>query len=501
MADQSREDPFRLEFIGDLQPLRDAMISAGFVGGAVQATLTSSHSTEKKPDLVMLMRRTEEPNHYNTLFRLFVMECGTPESAVRSALPSCDVESLVAGGLLLRTAEGLRSSAKLLPYQRLYIASDFLAHQGEESLPTDLVLSVSNASMTLSALTVRRQVERALDVGCGGGILALLAASHAGHVVGTDINQRALGFARFNAKLNNITNTEWRSGSFFAPVEDELYDLVVSNPPFVVSPQSEFLFRDAGLGADKVSEFMVRKAPRMLREGGYACILINWCRPEQQEWAVRPTAWLEGNGCDSWLICCHDEDRLTYASTWLRETESDRPTRYAKLLDEWLDYYDRAGIDRICFGAVIMRRRSGRSNWLRCDEISTSQGTSDCGNHIERIFAAEDFLTSMASDEELLSQRLAAYPDVAFTQHLSLQDGAWNAVGLKIYVTRGLPFSGEADPLLFKLLGQLDGRKVMQDAVRQVAGELELDFGSLAPACLQIVKKLIRAGMLIPVAA
>ena len=500
MTDQSRDNPFRLELIGDLQPLRDAMISAGFAGGAVEATLGRRFHSEK-PDLVMLQRRTEAPNRYNTLFRLFIMGCGADESAVRSALPSCDIDSLVAGGLLLRKAEGLRSSAKLLPHQGLYIAGDFLAEHEEGSLPMDAVLSVNNSSITLSALTVRRQVDRALDVGCGGGILALLAASHAGHVVGTDINQRALSFAMFNAKLNNITNTEWRRGSFFAPVENELYDLVVSNPPFVVSPQSGLLFRDGGLGADLVSESMIRNAPRMLREGGYACILISWYRLEQQGWEVRPSAWLEENGCDSWLICCHDEDPLTYASTWLRETESDRPTRYAKLLDEWLDYYDRIGIGRLCFGAAIMRKQSGRSNWLRCDEIGSTQGTSACGDHIERIFAAEDFLMNLADDAELLAQRLAVHTDVAFAQRLSPRDGAWSGVSFNIHVTHGLPFSGEADPVLFRLLGQFDGRRLLQDAIRQVAGDLELDFDSLAPACLQIVKKLIRTGMLIPVAA
>ena len=62
----------------------------------------------------------------------------------------------------------------------------------------DHVAGVHGPSLTLSHLTVRRRVETALDLGTGSA-QALLAARHSGLVVATDLNQRALGFAAFNA--------------------------------------------------------------------------------------------------------------------------------------------------------------------------------------------------------------------------------------------------------------------------------------------------------------
>ena len=53
-------------------------------------------------------------------------------------------------------------------------------------------------------------IQRALDLGTGNGILALLCSTHAEHVVGTDINEHALELAQLNAALNGIENVEFR---------------------------------------------------------------------------------------------------------------------------------------------------------------------------------------------------------------------------------------------------------------------------------------------------
>ena len=102
----------------------------------------------------------------------------------------------------------------------------------------DFVPGVHRPSVTLAHLTVRRRVERALDVGTGNGVQAILAAAHAERVVATDINPRALAYAGLNASLNGCDNIEFRHGSFLDPVAGDRFDLVVSNPPYVISPES-----------------------------------------------------------------------------------------------------------------------------------------------------------------------------------------------------------------------------------------------------------------------
>src|SRR5439155_8386888 len=151
----------------------------------------------------------------------------------------------------------------------------------------------------LASLTIRRPVARALDVGTGNGVQALLAARHATQVVATDVNERALEFARFNAALNDVHNVEFRSGSLLEPVAGERFDLVVANPPYVISPRTDYVFRDSGLGRDRVSEHLVRGLLGVLADGAFATVMISWISDEDDV-AAEPRAWLESSGCDAW---------------------------------------------------------------------------------------------------------------------------------------------------------------------------------------------------------
>src|SRR5699024_11015949 len=115
-----------------------------------------------------------------------------------------------------------------------WIASDLSELATGAPLSPEHVLGVGGASLTLARITPRSPVRRVLDLGCGGGIQALHASRHAEHVVATDLSERALAFAAFNAALNGI-ELELRHGSLLEPVAGESFDLVVSNPPFVIT--------------------------------------------------------------------------------------------------------------------------------------------------------------------------------------------------------------------------------------------------------------------------
>ena len=132
------------------------------------------------------------------------------------------------------------------------------------------MLGISSAATSLAQLTVREPVARSLDLGTGCGVQALHLAAHSERVVATDVNQRALRLTRFNAELNEVADRiEVREGSFFEPVADDQFDLVATNPPFVISPATgeRLVYRDSGLPGDRVVEHIVRGVPDLLTDG------------------------------------------------------------------------------------------------------------------------------------------------------------------------------------------------------------------------------------------
>ncbi|HWQ90200.1 MAG TPA: class I SAM-dependent methyltransferase, partial [Clostridia bacterium] len=443
----------------------------------------------------VLLRKTEEPSRYNTLIRLFSMGLCVPADEAAKALNPMPLEPLVEMGLLRADSPGIRSIARLGVFENLYFLSDFTLREKSECVDREGVLSVNASSVTLANLTVRRRSETVLDLGTGCGIQSMLAAKHAARVTGTDVNPRALDFAEFNARLNGFQNLEWREGSYFEPVHGQQFDLVVSNPPYVISPESSLLYRDSGLRGDSVSQTIVQSAGTYLKESGYASLLLNWHHASDQDWHERPLEWVEDNGCDAWLIRFADEDPLSYAETWLAEVFNRDPRQYEERLRNWLKYYGELGIRRMAFGQLTLRKRKAEENWFRCDILPAIQGFCPCGDQVQRVFAAEDLMNSSSGDTELLSRRFAIAPDVVLDQRLAPRASGWAAEAMNLHFARGLPFSGNVDATLLRLITLCDGKSPLKDVIKCVCKDSGAT-GASAEHCLDLAKALIRWGML-----
>ena len=78
--------------------------------------------------------------------------------------------------------------------------------------------------------------DRVLDLGCGIGVIGIVAASIISpnsKVVLTDINRRAINLTKSNLKKNYIKNAEARLGDLYEPIQGdkETFDVIVTNPP------------------------------------------------------------------------------------------------------------------------------------------------------------------------------------------------------------------------------------------------------------------------------
>jgi methylase of polypeptide subunit release factors len=472
--------------------LREVLRTAGYTGEGVRSAIGSGGEVlSRSVDIPLHRRRLQALEPLGTLITLLVLDAPVSADAARRAFAPLPLDRVEELGLVASAAGEVRALVRVVPHDDLLIASDRRVARGNTDRP-DHVAGVHGPSVTLSHLTVRRPVETALDVGTGCGIQAILAARHSDRVVATDLNERALGFAAFNAQLNGIENLEVRAGSFFEPVEGERFDLVTCNPPYVISPETAYLFRDSGLEGDTVSRQVVEAAPRFLEEGAFAQMLVSWAVPPGAGWSDPLRAWVEGSGCDAWLLHHGTTDPLTHAGNWLRHEVGDDPDEYAAAIDRWLGYFERLGIEGIAAGAIILRRRSG-ANWVRADELPSDR-LGPAGDHILRVFEAQDHL---ATEPDLLGERLKLAPQGLLEQRAVFDEGAWGVAEITVTLRDGLGFRATLDSTTAGLLAALDGTRTLAEAVDQLARIEAVAPVTAQGALVPVARQMLAAGFLV----
>ncbi len=482
-----RPDPPRVESRQAAVELARLLRVAGYESHRIQERLaTGDQLLARSPELPSYLRRLGDADELAVLLRLLLL--GVPVARARlDELVGAQLQAHLAGaGLLVHDADVVHGAARLVPHDELLIASD---HAGAAEAHADHVPGVHRPSVALAHLTVRGQGERALDLCTGNGIQAILLAAHAERVVATDVNERALAYAAFNATLNGADNVETRTGSFFEPVEDEQFDLVVANPPYVVSPESAYLFRDSGMPGDAVSEHVVRATPAALAPGGFACLLIAWAL-DPDDPAERPRSWLEGSGCDAYLLHTSTDDPIETATVWNRDL-LDRPEDYAQALDRWLAYYRELGIEQLGYACLVLRKRSdGRDGWLEAQQLPRA-ALRPAGRHVRKLFETRDRFSEVDSDRVLLERRLRVVDDAVLTQDTRFAGGRWHAESLTLRLENGLPFSAELDATTARLIREFDGSTTLHEALAAV-----VDGDDARETGLALARQMLEVGFL-----
>jgi len=461
---------------GVLSRLRETLHDAGYTEAGLDQLIRDGGALGFEEGLASLRLRPDGDDRLPVLVRLF-FACEPIElelaAAALAPLAPADLEALLT--LRDRTA---RSRVCLQPYEGLLVPVD----PGKRHR-LDQVLGIGPATRTIAQLTVRRPIEATLDVGAGSGVQSLLAARHSARVVGVDISARALRLARLGAALNGVANVEWRRGDLFEPVGEEQFDLVVTNPPFIVSPAREFLFRDAGLEGDDFSRSLVVGAAARLREGGFAHILCSWVTQPGRPWSETPRRWLRDSGCDAWVLHDGTDAPFVYAIRWNRRT-GRTPAAAIRAAEAWVAYYRERGIEAISTGVFVLRRRSGR-NWVREDELGRRL-VGHAGPHVERVFAAQDFLAGLAGEHELLDRVLDRAPQ---TWLIERRDASGALERARLAVAAGVPVGGRIPPRYVDVVAALDGSRTLREALG----------GGAAGDVLPVVRELVAHGLLTPV--
>ena len=117
------------------------------------------------------------------------------------------------------------------------------------------------------------------------------------------------------------------------------------HPPYVITPDNDYLFRDGGMEGDQVSELVATELPGVLEEGGHGTMTASWVVASDDDPTERPRGWLEGTRCDAWIV-----------RTWLGTTTSSTVP-----LPAWNHGYHLNGFDERLRPLASRSRRAKRS--------------------------------------------------------------------------------------------------------------------------------------------
>ncbi len=481
------------------------------VDGVHELIGLAGRSALSRGDLTGVARRLGA-DPLSDLVRLFLLGQPVPDSAAARALVPLDLSAAEAGGLLARSAGEIRARLDLRPYAEdrglaglsasgdpsWWVLSDFGSDVRPEPLAADHVLGIGAAALTLAQATVRPRVDRALDIGTGCGVQALHLSDHAAWVTATDISTRALRLAATSAALNGL-DWDLRAGSLLDPVAGERFDLVVSNPPFVVSPGGPggFDYRDSGLSGDAVSRELIQRLPAVLTDGGTAQLLANWVITSEQSWAERVGGWLAGRGCDAWVWQREVAEPGEYVALWLRDAgEVPGTPRWRERYDAWCDWLERSGVSGIGMGLVSLRRTGSESPVVICEDVPQPV-EQPSGPAIAGWFERAAWLRDHDADR-VLDARLRAAPDIVLTSHARPGPAGWSTELRQLRLGAGMRWELEVDAEIAAVVAGCDGQQPLRTLLGVLAAALGRPAPELHRAAGPVIVDLIRRGLLLP---
>ena len=437
------------------------------------------------------LRRAQ--THAANAMRIFFYGDETGEPEARLALGDALFDALLSVGFVERRAGGVVSPFLLTFHGEFFVVVDDLA-RGEDAVmgsgPTTLTLSRASVPVT--------KVARGLDFGCGSAPNALALAQRAAHVVGIDINPRAITLARINAAINGIENVEFRVGDMFAPVAGESFDVIVSQPPFVSRPEGEeartYLY--GGARGDEFPLRVLQDAPGLLAPGGVCVFFIEWPEVEGESLAERLRAAQPSGDFDLLVLRAPPTSIDAHAAGYAYAQHAKIDDEYARAAVARRENFERLHIGAIRTTLTVLRRvPPGRSGWTATIDIRPFDALVPSRLRIDRLLAARDLLEN--KDDALLRAATLRFPKrTKFHAERAAPDPESTPKLTARFSERALVLPYALDRQSFLLLSLVHMSKTVDDAVKFMAKTWSVPVHEAQQRLLPHVKDALAKGAL-----
>lgn len=483
---------------GDYARARDVLRAADFSEAAISRAI-GRNDIFRMPssDVPHVLRKTRGPSRLHTLIRLYFLGLPVPAEEVRSALAPVPLEVWIEGGLLSPPDRHgqVEPRVQIWPVAGQLVAVD-LPWRRSAAPPADFVVPPGPLTLQLADAMIRQPCEKILDLGTGSGLLALLAARDAHTVVATDMNERAVSFARFNARLNQIDNIRCVVGDLFEPVAQERFQRIVCNPPFVISPTRRYLFRDSGERGDAFCRRLIRSAVEYLTPGGFLHLTANVPHRTGHAWQSDLQEWFDGLGCDVLVLADRTEAISDYALSWILSTETKDAAEVGRLYEVWMDYYEQERIEAVSYLTITLRRSGREETWIQIDD-PPCRIVGPCGEELARFFAWRDAFVAAPEAEAWWDRRVRLAPEIRIVQESSMTADGLEVSHVQVKKTGGLQYPLTVHRNVAHLLAGCDGTRTLGQVLEEMATYLTVGRDQTVAVVLPVVFSLIERGVLL----
>jgi SAM-dependent methyltransferase len=478
----------------DAEPFRKRLRRGGFVREALEALGLPEHWLRSKISRAALLGRCGRGSPIETLIRLFTLGDRVEGEAVLAVLGDSILPLLEMG--FMEASEGsFQSLYQICPVGDSWIACDFLSRQATGE--ADQTMGIGPSSLLLASLTPPMEKgRRVLELACGIGWLAQQLAAAGHDVVASDLNPRALELGRFTRALTGAPAVDYRQGDAFSAVAGERFDLIVANPPYVQSPGSDLIYREAPVD-DPICARLLREIPSHLAPGGIAILLLNWGHATQDDWSEAPLSWIAPEGLRRWLFQTDCSSPSDYAWTWIEgdirfaATDSALPE-----MQRWLDHYARRGITCLSGGFIVVEKCAPGEEWTRCDSRDAGKLSPSAGAEVLRVLRAE---TALRNGLPLLDTVYTVSPGLRAEAAMTLDGAGWQRQTIRLISPGRLSYDGQIDENILRLLELArSGQPPLAMLAEIRANPAFAGIEDLESRVAALVEELVRHGILLP---
>ncbi|MCC7540825.1 MAG: methyltransferase [Deltaproteobacteria bacterium] len=401
-----------------LAGLREALRTGGYDGRVIadsERIAPGLFDALRLPLVRRFLRNLSGPA--SDLALLLAYRTAVPAERVRAALGDSLTDRLIRAELLETNGESIVSRFILMAFEDNWYLSDYL------DADRDAVMGPGMTTLLLHRALAHSNARTVLDLGCGAASLAIAAAQRGAQAFATDLSARAVGIAKFNARLNGVV-VDCRQGDCAAPVAGLTFDLILSQPPYVPLPQGAAgsTFLHGGRYGDELALRFAGECAGLLSPGGMAFLHFDSAVRQDAPLAERLRVVTASSLVDSMALVekapSLDHQAVAYAASTFEALDE----RYQRAVVDYREHLESMGASEMSRLLLVLRRppEGGEPGGRYRLVLPAPSLTKLRGDAVMRLVSALEL--ALSSEKDLLGSRVEVPKGARFVEERESAD-------------------------------------------------------------------------------